>query len=279
MLASIARADNVLFRLLQDEVTDKGICLSKFTLAVDRSLASRPIGEVVAEIGSSFVGTRYVAHTLEQPGEEHLVVNLQGFDCVSFYENSLCLARCVKKGTLTFEAFKEQLQWIRYRSGIIDGYPSRLHYTSDYFYDNVKKGVVRDMTRKLGGVEFPKTVGFMSSHPEAYPKLKNNPEFIEMIRKQEETINRRTTWYLPKDKVGAVMSKIKDGDIIGTTTSMEGLDTSHTGIALWQDGQVHFMHAPLAGGAVEISKGNLAEYLQGNSKQTGIMIVRPQEPA
>ena len=279
LLAPSARADGLLRRFLQEEDPDEQVCLSKFTLAVERSLEGRPIGEVVAEIGKSFIGTQYVAHTLEQSGEEHLVVNLQGFDCVSFYENSLCLARCIKKKTTTFGAFKEQLQWIRYRSGVIDGYPSRLHYTSDYFYDNVQKGVVRDMTKELGGVPFTKNVSFMSTHPDAYPKLKENPGFVEIIRQQEEAINARDTLYIPKDKVAGVLDKINSGDILGTTTSKEGLDTSHTGIALWQDGQVHFMHAPLAGGAVVISEGNLAQYLMGNASQTGIMIVRPQEPA
>jgi len=277
LLASTARPTGLL-RLLEDQKSNEEICLATFQMAVDRMLETKPIGVVVAEIGKSFVGTEYVAHTLEQAGEEHLVINLRGFDCVSFYENSLALARCVKMKTTTFEAFKKQIQWIRYRSGVIDGYPSRLHYTSDYFYDNVQKKVVRDITKELGGVPFTKKVGFMSAHPEAYPKLKDNPAFVQMIRTQEEAINARDTAYIPKEQVAGILDKIQDGDIIGTTTSMEGLDTSHTGIALTQDGQVHFMHAPLAGGAVEISSGNLSEYLMRITKMTGIMIVRPLEP-
>lgn len=279
VLASAARSESLFVNFLQDDDVHRKICMNTFAMACERTLASEPIGEVVAAIGKSFVGTQYVAHTLEEPGEEHLVVNLQGFDCVSFYENSLSLARCVKKNTPTFEAFKKELQWIRYRSGVINGYPSRLHYTSDYFYDNIQKGVVRDMTEELGGVRYTKTVNFMSTHTEAYAHLKDNPRFVEVIKAQEEAINGRTNLYIPKDKVAAILNKIQSGDILGTTTSKEGMDTSHTGIALRQDNDVHFMHAPLAGGAVEISKGNLAEYLARNTAQTGIMIVRPLEPA
>lgn len=279
LVAATARADGFLSGLLQADQTDEQICNAKFKMALEQGLARKPIGDVVAEIGKSFVGSKYVAHTLEEPGEEHLVVNLRGFDCVSFYETSLCLARCVKLGKTTFDAFKRELTWIRYRSGVINGYPSRLHYTSDYFYDNVQKGVVKDMTKELGGVPFPKKVNFMSTHPESYPKLTENPALIDTIRAQEEVINKRTILYIPKENVASVLDKIHNGDILGTTTSMEGIDTSHTGITVWQDGQVHFMHAPLAGGAVEISKGNLSEYLLKNAKQTGIIIVRPQEPA
>ena len=279
VLATAARPEKLFAHFLQDEDAHRAICMNTFAMARSRSLADKSIGEVVAEIGKSFVGTQYVAHTLETQGEEHLVVNLQGFDCVSFYENSLSLARCVKQNTLTFEAFKKELQHIRYRAGVINGYPSRLHYTSDYFFDNVQKGVVRDMTEELGGVPYTKTVNFMSTHPEAYVQLKDNPRFLEVIRAQEEAINGRTNLYIPKDSVAAVLSKIQSGDILGTTTSKDGMDVSHTGIALWQDEQVHFMHAPLAGGAVEISQGNLAEYLARHSAQTGIIIVRPLEPA
>jgi hypothetical protein len=278
LAASKARAEGLL-KMLQSEDPDEKICMEKFAMAKERSLELRPIGEVVADIGKSFVGTEYVAHTLEQPGEEHLVVNLRGMDCVSFYENSLCLGRCVELKTPTFEAFKHQLQWIRYRDGVINGYPSRIHYTSDYFYEDVKKGIWRDLTKELGGVPFTKKVDFMSTHSDAYAALVAHPEFIPIIRKQEEAINAREKFYIPKEKVAQVMDKMQNGDILGTTTSKEGLDTSHTGMILWQEGEPHFMHAPLSGGSVQISKGNLSEYLLGNASQTGIMIVRPLEPS
>lgn len=257
---------------------DKSICMSKFRLALDKDLETKPIGDVITAIGKSFVGSEYVAHTLEVPGEERLVVNLRGFDCVSFYEASLTIARCVKKGTMTFEDYRKELQFIRYRGGTIDQYPSRLHYTSDYFYDNVKKGVWKNITRDLGGVRFVKTVDFMSTHPDSYRQLRENPQFVPLIRQQEEAIMERETYYIPKEKVSAVLDQFRNGDIIGTTTNMEGLDTSHTGIVIWTDGDCRFMHAPLKGGQVMISDVSLAEYLMRIPTQTGIMVVRPLDP-
>jgi len=44
---------------------------------------------------------------------------------------------------------RAQLQLVRYRGGIIDGYPSRLHYTTDYWYDNERKGVLKVVTRQI----------------------------------------------------------------------------------------------------------------------------------
>ena len=67
------------------------IVMQKFRLVADRSLGTEPIGEVMAAIGTSFIGTPYVAHTLEVPGPERLVVNLQGLDCTTFVEKIVAL--------------------------------------------------------------------------------------------------------------------------------------------------------------------------------------------
>jgi hypothetical protein len=68
---------------------------------------------------------------------------------------------------------------------------------------------------------------------------------------------------------------IRDGDIIAATSSLEGLDVAHTGFAVWLNGRLHLMHAPLVGSVVELSQRPLAERIQGISGQNGIMIARP----
>jgi Protein of unknown function (DUF1460) len=258
--------------------TNEIICISKFNWAAANHLQTKPIGDLIAEAGKSFIGTDYAAHTLESAGEEKLVVDLQTVDCVTFYENSLVLARCIKKGTTTFDDYKKELQFVRYRGGKIDGYPSRLHYTSDYFYDSEKKGILKDITSGLGGVPLKKKIDFMSTHPDVYPALKKNPEFADRIKKIEDSINARQIFYIPKSRVRAIASKIRNGDILGITTSQEGIDCSHTGIAIWKDGELRFMHAPVPGMKVQITSMPLWEYLAKNHKQTGIIIMRALEP-
>lgn len=58
------------------------ICGKKFELATSLRLDTKPINEVVAEMGKSFLGTEYGANTIEAPGPERLIVNLQTLDCV-----------------------------------------------------------------------------------------------------------------------------------------------------------------------------------------------------
>jgi hypothetical protein len=122
-------------------------------------------------------------------------------------------------------------------------------------------------------------VNFMSTHPDSYLKLKENPGFIEVIRKQEDAINRRTMYHIPKDRVQNSASKIQNGDIIAITTEIAGMDVSHTGIALWQNDALHLIHAPLSGHQVQITEKSLTDYLAANKKQLGIMVARPLQPA
>ena len=67
----------VTFTLNAQIFTEKDIeiCSTKFSLAVEKNLFDKPINEVVAEIGKSFLETDYVAHALESGGEEKLVIN------------------------------------------------------------------------------------------------------------------------------------------------------------------------------------------------------------
>jgi hypothetical protein len=254
------------------------ICKKKFEVASSLKLAEKPINEVVIEIAKSFLGVDYAANTLEAPGKEQLLINLQALDCVTFYENSLVLARCIKKNTMTFEDYKKELQFVRYRGGIIDKYPSRLHYTSDYFFDNEKKSVLKNVTKEIGGVPYKKKINFMSTHTDSYLQLRENLEFVKMIAAQEAEMNKRTMYHIPTSHVKKTASQINDGDILGITTTIEGLDCAHTGIAIWMNKKLHMVHAPIPGSKVQITETPLWEYLIKIKKDAGIMVARALEP-
>jgi hypothetical protein len=257
---------------------DIEICNSKFELAASKKLSDKPISDVIAEIGKSFIGTEYEAFAIEKDGEEQLVINLTGLDCTTFLENALVMARLVKKNKTSFEDYKNELTKIRYRDGVINQYPSRLHYFSDWIFDNTKKGIAEDITKEIGGEKIKFNVGFMSGNPKYYKHLKENPEFIAAIKLQEAEINKREYHYIPKEKVHLFESKIQNGDLIAITTNLKGLDIGHVGIAVEEkDGRIHFMHAPLVGAKVQISEEPLPQYLANVKKHTGIIILRAVE--
>jgi hypothetical protein len=257
--------------------TDEMICKHKFTLAAKEELHKRPMGEVMIAVGVSFLGTPYVAGTLEQPGAEHLVVNLQGLDCVTFVENTLALSRCIKLGARTFDAFRKQLQLIRYRDGAIDGYPSRLHYFSDWIDENSRRGIVQNISQELGGVREARAISFMSEHVASYKHL-GETAILAKIKEIESALSSRPRFYIPKDVVRSVEARIEPGDIIGITTATPGLDIVHTGMAIRTNGVLKYLHAPLSKGKVQITEHSLADYLAGYERHTGIMVARPLEP-
>src|SRR5690606_9014874 len=161
-------------------------------------------------------------------GPERLVVNLREFDCVTYVESVLAMARLVKARTADYDAFKAQLIRIRYRGGVLDGYPSRLHYFSEWIHDNAAEGVVRDVTQELGGVRRAGRVDFMSKHPSSYRQLADAGN-LAAITKIEKALDQRTRYYIPQDRIARVEDRIRDGDIIAMTTTIEGLDVAHTG--------------------------------------------------
>jgi hypothetical protein len=260
------------------EDDDEAIVLRVFSWAQERGLASMPIGEIVAAIGESFIGTPYVAHSLETEGKEHLVVNLRGFDCLTFVENALALARCVRSGTTTFAQFRTQLTHIRYSSGMINGYPSRLHYFTDWMTDNARKKVIRDITVEAGGTEYRKVINFMSAHRASYRQLADDAT-LSKITEAETRLSSGPLYRVTGERLPASQRKLQSGDIIGTVTSMDGMDIAHTGMVLLTGGTPRFLHAPLSGAKVMLSAGDLAAYVQGIRSNTGVVMARPLEPA
>ena len=239
------------------------------------------IGTLMVETGKYFLGTPYVARTLEQSPEK-LIVNLRELDCTTFVETCLALSRTLKNESFdvnqsiekNFELFTEELRKIRYRGGKLDGYPSRLHYFSDWAYDNQNKGIVTNVSKAIGGIPYSVKTGIMSKTPERYTQLKDNPLFTEKIAETEVLINARNHYYIPKANIAKLKKKIQSGDIIAFATNISGLDASHVGLAVWEKNELYLLHATF--GEVVITTRSLADYTKSGKTHVGIMVARPQ---
>ncbi|MDP2957144.1 MAG: DUF1460 domain-containing protein [Longimicrobiales bacterium] len=256
--------------------------------ALERDLANAPMGEAMAALGRTFVGTAYVPRTLDPEGPEALVIDFQGLDCVTFVENALALALFVREPDAAVlldrrddaEArYEELLTRIRYRGGRLEGYASRLHYFSDWIADGEAKGLVADVTREMGGALDTDAVDFMTTHPAAYRQLAEDPWTAASVRADEERLTAAGRWVIPEAGLEQAATAIRDGDIIAATSTARGLDVAHTGIALWVDGTLRLLHAPLVGDSVQISDEPLPGRIRRISGQDGIMVARPLERA
>ncbi|MDR3340374.1 MAG: DUF1460 domain-containing protein [Candidatus Symbiothrix sp.] len=235
-----------------------------------------PVDSAIIRAALFLLNTPYVAHTLEINKEEKLVVNLHETDCTVFVESCLALARALQSFQPGADSFQRELKRMRYRNGIIDGYISRLHYTSDWLYDNRGKGIIDDMTGALGGRKIKPDIHFMSDNYTKYTALANNPENVQSIRVIEQEINARGNYYyIPKHEISQHQSLIRNGDIICFTTAIPGLDISHLGIAYWHKKQLTFIHASSTAKKVIVNPESLVDYCNAIKAHTGIIVLRP----
>jgi hypothetical protein len=239
----------------------------KASALLDKDL---PLNELIVKAAESFLNTPYVSGTLDNDSVEQLVINFDKFDCVTFQETCTALALDKKSVYPSYENFKSNLQKLRYRDGIIDGYLSRLHYSSDWISDNVRRGNVKDLTPELGGVKLNAEINFMSTHPSSYPKLNGE---TGMIKKIEGGLNAAPVYYIPKNKINTVEDKIPSGSLILITTSTAGLDFAHVGIAVREDGVLKMIHASSTAKKVVKTPSALSDYLGGKKNFTGITVL------
>ena len=240
----------------------------------------------VMYFGKKFLGLPYVGQTLELGDREHLIVNLHGLDCTTFVETVVALSLCDKENRRTFDDYCRQLAKVRFRAGKITDYTSRLHYFTWWAADNEQLGIVEDIAPKTapwGAFTAVQTVNinYMSAHPTLYKQLKNHPEFVAPIRTLEQATNGPKFRYIPKQnlawKQNTALSAVKDGDIVAMLTDSDGLDTRHIGIAFWQNGQLHLLHASSLYKKVLMSKETFHEYEMKQPKHTGIRVFRFQD--
>lgn len=237
------------------------------------NLENKAISEIVIEVARFFIGTPYVGHTLEKDSVEKLVINLRELDCTTFMESVMALASGIKNKKAGFADYAGMLIKFRYRDGIIDQYPSRLHYTTDWLINNREKGLIELVEGGFGFSDFFPNINFMSTHPKSYRQLAN-PAFVEIMKQHESRISKERMKYIPKQNLNNTGKIIKDGDIIAILTNVAGLDFSHVGIAAWKNDKLHFIHASSTKKKVVFSEETLYDYLKGSKNSPGIVVAR-----
>ena len=246
------------------------------------ALKSLPIGERVAAVGRVMCGTPYKSFTLEIDDRiEAPSVNLTGLDCWTFFEAALAFARMLDepRDHWTPQTLLKYIELDRYRGGQCTGsYLSRLHYLEDWIHDNDRRGLVKDLTRELGGISAPHAADEMQKAWRSYRYMRNNPDLRAGIADMETRISRTPLYYIPKNNVPTIESGLRSGDIICICSHDGGLiGTSHVGLACrTPDGVLHFMHAsaPHNYGKVVLDV-RLSDYLNHVHSDVGIMVARP----
>lgn len=217
-------------------------------------------------------GTPYAAGTIDaQP--ERLTVRLDSLDCTTMVETAMALAMTVEEGRTSWRDFIYNLERLRYRDGRADGYASRLHYVSDWAIDNSHRGVLREVTDRVGQTSSKiKTLDYMSSHRGSYPALADDGEFERLKNAEIGYRSHRFVFIKPSDVDRA---QLRNGDVIAIVTKTPGLDVQHMGVVvIGDDRKPHMIHASSKAGKVVMEPATIADYLRRNHTAMGIRVFR-----
>ena len=226
-----------------------------------------------------FLNIPYVASTLDIFDDEHLIVNLGQMDCTTLVENVTALTICAQRRMSTFHDYCSVLRSLRYKDGSITNYTSRLHYFTQWIEDNQHKKLVDEIQAPNPPFSATQTIDlhFMSTHASLYHSLTLHPEYVPVIKRDENVLKGKKYKYIPKsliEKNVKSLRAVSDGDIIAITTSKDGLDIAHVGIAVWHKDGLHLLNASLIHHKVVEESMTLGQYLKKHPSHTGIRIVR-----
>ena len=209
----------------------------------DRSTGSR-----IDVLSRHFLGHPYKPNPLIGSADtaEVFTASLDGFDCVTYIETIVALARASN-----VDDFTAWLRKIRYEQGRIR-WERRNHYMTLWIRNNVRKGII-------GPVSMP-AVPILSRE-----RVLNVVPGLAAQRTRVECV--------PKTAVPRLDPLLQSGDLMFFVSTRKNLDVFHAGIIV-RDGKSMLMrHASRSQGSVV--EQELDEFLKAN-RMTGVIVARPQ---
>ncbi|MBD5210485.1 MAG: DUF1460 domain-containing protein [Bacteroidales bacterium] len=211
-------------------------------------------------------------------GDEVLTVNIDEVDCTTLIDYVAALALTGGEHRTSWRDFVYNLQRMRYRNGEVKGYPSRLHYISDWIVDNAHRGNLEEVTNRCDLATYEvKSLNFMSANRNLYPALADSANFAR-IKEAESGYRNHRYPIIKTQRVGnAAKNFLRTGDIVALCTTKKGLDVSHMGILFIDEKKVpYLLHASSKAGKVILDATPLEQYLTKN-RLAGIRVIRLKE--
>jgi hypothetical protein len=200
-------------------------------------------------LSRDFLGRPYEPSPLTGSADraEVFTASLDGFDCVTYIETILALARA-----LDVDDFVHWLRRIRYEEGSIR-WERRNHYMTNWIRHNIRQGIISPIP--MPGVPTISRQRVLS----AVPGLAAQPVRVSCVPK----------WATKR----AVEPHLQSGDLIFFVSTRKNLDVFHAGI-ISRDGQKVLMRHASRGHRMVVEQ-QLSEFLTAN-RMAGIIVERPQ---
>jgi hypothetical protein len=209
----------------------------------------RPTGSRIELLSRYFLGHSYKANPLIGSADkaEVFTASLDGFDCVTYIETVVALARASD-----VDDFTEWLRKIRYEQGRIQ-WKQRNHYMTLWIRNNVRNGIIR-----------------LLSMP-AVPIL-SRERVLDVV--PGLPAQRTRVKCVPKQALPRLEPHLQSGDLIFFASTRKNLDVFHCGIFVRDGKRVLMRHASRSQGRVV--EQELRQFL-GANRMAGVIVVRAQE--
>lgn len=229
----------------------RGLCRRRVAHLLSEAKNDRSASSRIDVLSRHFLGHSYKQDPLIGSADtpEVFTASLDGFDCITYIETILALARASN-----VDDFTEWLRKIRYEQGRIQ-WERRNHYMTLWIRNNVREGIVRP-------VSMP-TVPILSME-----RVLNVVPGLDPQRTRVKCV--------PKAAVPRRERYLQSGDLIFFASTRKNLDVFHAGIIVRDGKRVRMRHASRSQGFVV--EQELSEFLKAN-RMAGVIVVRPQRVA
>jgi len=240
---------------------------------------SESFGSYLARAARIQHGVKY-AEISPRPGIETLEIDLDAFECVSFIESTLAVARCGWSAERNERCFVRELEATRYRNGRMTDYASRLHYFVDWISDNESRGRLSNLTASLGGEPMRKDFFYISERvlKPASSNQEGLASLAQEIQATEARLSSTPHSVLMRESAPQILSQLEDGDLLAFVRERPGMLVHHAGFVYWANGAPRLLHASSYHGRVVITVRDVTNYLLRRPERRGVIVARPIAP-
>ena len=226
----------------------RGLSRRRVEQLLSETKHERHVGSRVDVLSSHFLGHPYKLDPLIGSADtaEVFTASLDGFDCITYIETTLALARAS-----TVDDFIEWLRKIRYERGRIQ-WERRNHYVTLWIRNNVREAIIKR-------VSMP-----------AIPIL-SRERVLNVV--PGLAAQRTRVKCVPRRAVLRLAAHLQTGDLIFFVSTRKNLDVFHAGIIVRGGKSMLMRHASRSQGFVV--EQELSEFLKAN-RMAGVIVVRPQ---
>jgi hypothetical protein len=207
--------------------------------------SKRSAGARIEAVSRQFLGLPYSSTLIgsaQQP--EVFVASLDRFDCVTYIETVVALARASNAAQ-----FAEFLRHLRYDHGRV-AWEKRNHYMTHWIRNNTHNGTVRQIGAHVPNREKTRVLNVVPGLPASSVRFE----------------------CIPKQAIKRLAPELQTGDLIFFASTRKHLDVFHCGLLIRDGEHLRMRHASRS--RKSVVEQELDEFLK-NNRMAGVMVVRP----